>query len=181
MVNKSEAELVWTKSTTVKGIKLKRYLVLHKNVQVCIIFNTTSCLKVLKKCIDIFLVELFLSFLESFCPDNYPYPLNAEGKHCCKYSLQVPFVPFEDCIDNATKYIGNDNQTIDDVQSADDCKLKCQEDQFCKYWSWEVDGNVCQFKIKQEDTEQNVDFISGPKFCPGKLINTILLITQYIK
>lgn len=104
---------------------------------------------------------------ESFCPNHYPYPLDNKGQYCCKFGELLFTTSFEDCIEKAKYYNGTDIQTLNDTETPENCQMSCQDNDDCKFWSWE-NTKICYLKEEQGVLETDQSFISGPKNCPSK-------------
>ena len=52
---------------------------------------------------------------------------------------------------------------------AEDCQLKCQTMEDCKFWTWNKDYNKCEcknvMKGRTPRSVKNYAVISGPKYC----------------
>ena len=71
------------------------------------------------------------------------------------------------CFEQNKDFFGND---VGDTTASDeyDCQKECQNDDSCNYWTWY--NNRCYIKNSDSGQASLIGAISGPKFCPGKLL-----------
>ena len=76
----------------------------------------------------------------------------------------------ESCFEVGVGY--NYGDYLDYFTSSDSsaCQVRCQEYQGCSHFSFYTSNSECYMKTGNEDTKQNAEVISGPKYCPGSTV-----------
>ena len=75
---------------------------------------------------------------------------------------------------NDTTYVGapvqGNKNPINDIKSAKDCQKECQNDNECKFWTWNSPNfknnkNTCWLQAGKGQAKKKAGKISGPKAC----------------
>ena len=73
------------------------------------------------------------------------------------------------CFEQNTDFLGNDvgAKEMDLFSDEYDCQKECQNYDSCNYWTW---TSKCWMKNSDSGRVSKNGAISGPKFCPGKML-----------
>ena len=74
------------------------------------------------------------------------------------------------CFEENINYNGNDIGISSGVATADDCQLKCKQEEQCLFWTYCTLGlckDNCYLKSGKSNVIPGPNQISGPKDCPG--------------
>ena len=84
--------------------------------------------------------------------------------------LYFHFLQHTDCYDHGNEYKMNVIEVLEEkLVKAEDCQLKCQNIEDCKFWTWNKDNYKCECKNVTDEripkSVKNFTVVSGPKFC----------------
>ena len=76
------------------------------------------------------------------------------------------------CFEQNTDFLGNDvgAKEMDLFSDEYDCQKECQNYVSCKYWTYNTSNKKCYMKHSNSGLVSYNGAISGPKFCPGKML-----------
>ena len=76
----------------------------------------------------------------------------------------------EICYEENINYYGNDIGLTPGVATAENCQVKCQQNDQCLFWTYctlDWCKENCFLKSGKSNVEPSSSSISGPRYCPG--------------
>ena len=90
----------------------------------------------------------------------------------CAENIASTTVPTEaECFEPGVGY--NYGEYLDYFTTEDEveCQERCQKHMGCKFFSYYQSNNECYMKTGDKNRRNNAQVISGPRYCPGAVVN----------
>ena len=59
---------------------------------------------------------------------------------------------------------------MEETQTVDECQTKCQNEDWCKIFTYVQSDKMCSLKASKEGRSTQKGAISGPRSCNGKML-----------